>query len=91
LSQQWQLFTLYLDAYRIEKGLASRRTVKPVIVAAAPKVALAADAAPTRKPRRAPHKPAAAEAPPQSALPRPAFTVAEILRGYGHVPELATC
>jgi len=41
LSQQWQLFTLYLDAYRIEKGCSSRRTVKTVVPA--PKVALTAE------------------------------------------------
>jgi hypothetical protein len=95
LSQQWQLFTLYLDAYRIEKGLASRRTVKPATVASAPKAALAADAAvPAAKPRSAARKPAEAPAVKAPRLVEPSrasLTMAELLRSYGHIREPVTC
>lgn len=41
LSPQWEIFTLYLDAWRLEKGLASKRTTKPATIVPAPKTALA--------------------------------------------------
>ena len=106
LSQQWQLFTLWLDAYRLEKGCTLAKTAK----AAAPKVEVSA---PIPKPRRPARKPAAsavdrflaeaAAAPkPAPVIERPAdvvtpliarapFTMTEILRAYGHIREGATC
>ena len=122
LSTQWEIFTLYLDAWRLEKGLTRKRTSKPATVVPAPKATLAAQAAPpsaaakpkrARKPKAVPlpakQAPAAPIAPlivlgPASAAqpvqltmtaivpPHPMqLTMAEILRGYGHVPEVAAC
>jgi hypothetical protein len=107
LSQQWQLFTLWLDAYRIEKGCTLAKTAKAA-KAAAPKAE-----APIPKPRRPANKPAAsavdrflaeaaAAAKPAPVIERPAdvvtpliarapFTMTEILRAYGHIREGATC
>jgi hypothetical protein len=106
LSQQWELFTLWLAAYRLEKGCTIAKTAKAV--KAAPKVETAA---PIPKPRRPARKStagevasflaAAAAAPkpkPAPTIERPAvlierrpFTMAEILRSYGHVKERVPC
>jgi hypothetical protein len=104
LSRQWKLFTLYLEAYRLDKGLAAPPVAAPTIetwraaakacdAAAAPtntatvlpfttppvaEAAIAADAPKVRRPRK-----------PQAAKPAPpAPTMAEMLRSYGHVPEV---
>lgn len=79
LSLQFKIFTLWLEAYRLEKDCS----------AAVPKKA-AAEAKPRRAPRKAASTPAA-EAP---ALAPPAMqnlSMAELLRSYGHVKEAAPC
>jgi hypothetical protein len=40
LSAQWEIFTLYLDAWRLEKDLTRKRTAKPKTIVPAPKAAL---------------------------------------------------
>jgi hypothetical protein len=94
LGQQWQLFTLWLDAYRLEKGC----TIAAAKKAAAKPAPAAAPKAEVPKPQRAARKPASrpvADRPVQTvpplAPPRASLTMAEILRGYGHVPELVAC
>jgi hypothetical protein len=95
LGQQWELFTLWLAAYRIEKGCSTRRTVETVVPA--PKSALVAEttataAAPKRARKPKPtNKPVEAKAPALLAPPRPSFTMAELLRSYGHVKEVSPC
>jgi hypothetical protein len=78
LSTQWEIFTLWLDAWRLEKGLTRKRTTKPATVVPAPKARLLAAAAPadpphdppkprhTRKPKEAPIAAAPAITPSQA-------------------------
>lgn len=81
LTLEWEIFTRYLDCYRLEKeGLARLKAQKVASKAAAKEAAQAARPAQASPRRRA----AAATAIP----PRPA-TLAEMLRHYGHVPEYA--
>jgi hypothetical protein len=82
LSVQWEIFLLYLDCWRLEKGLTRKRTAKTE----APKPAAANEAA--SKPRRA-RKPVV-EAKPTQPIARPQ-SMAEMLRAYGHIKEAAPC
>lgn len=50
LSAQWEIFTGYLDLWRIEKGITRKRTVKPATVVPAPKTRLATPAMATSVP-----------------------------------------
>jgi hypothetical protein len=101
LSPEWEMFTLQLDCWRIEKGLARKRTVKPTACKAAladlaTKLETMATSVPScgapvigkqrcaRKRKLKTETPAVAELPP----PRPQ-TMAELLRSYGHVREVA--
>lgn len=101
LSQQWELFQLWLDAYRLEKGCTLAKTAK----AGTPKPKPAEVKAEMPRPRRPARKPSAvdeflakaARTPkPAPVIERPAVepmvmiaprprTMAEILRNYGHV------
>jgi hypothetical protein len=118
LDPQWELFKLWLEAYRLEKGCtiakaaraaraakaANMAGAKPAAGPPPPKPAPAARprhaasrkstasevasflAAATAAPKPAPFiEPPALEAPPP-LLTRAPFTMAEILRAYGHVP-----
>jgi hypothetical protein len=87
LSPQWEIFTLYLDAWRLEKGLQRKRT-KVAQVAQAQETA-PAPAAAAPKSRRTVKSKAEAAAPLQVAV-RPQ-TMAQILRAYGHVKEAVPC
>jgi hypothetical protein len=104
LSQQWELFQLWLTAYRLEKGCTLAATKKAT---AKPKAAEARAEMP--RPRRPARKSTTAEvasfltaataAPkPMPVIERPTvlierrpFTMAEILRSYGHVKEHVPC
>jgi hypothetical protein len=97
LTQQWRLFLLYLEAYRIEKGCGTRTRSPIETVAPAPKAALAAEttataATPkrTRKPKPA-DQPAEAETPVLIAPPMASLSMAELLRSYGHIKETVPC
>jgi hypothetical protein len=86
LSVQWEIFLLYLDAWRLEKGLIRKRT-RTKAEAFTPTTT--AEAEP--KPRRATRQPiveqpavGATERPPQEA---PMLTMGQLLRNYGHVPQ----
>jgi hypothetical protein len=123
LGPQWELFQLWLEAYRLEKGctiakaakaaraanMAGAKPVDPFPAAAAPPP----KPPPAAKPRRAVRKSTASEvdrflaaaavAPkPAPVIDRPIvevpplltrapFTMTEILRAYGHVPEVGRC
>jgi hypothetical protein len=93
LSPQWEIFTLYLDAWRLEKGLQRTRSKKAAPpVAQAQQTAQAAPAAApttTARPRRASKPKVETAAPPQVAV-RPQ-SMAQILRAYGHIKEAVTC
>lgn len=84
LSVQWEIFTLYLQAYRLEKKPVRSATVLPFKAATPAAEAAEAATAAAAKPRRA-RKPAVAVAAPAAAP----LSMAEILRSYGHVKEAA--
>jgi hypothetical protein len=101
LSPQWEIFTLYLDAWRLEKGLTRRRIEKPAAAAPSPEVApeaaSAAPISPKAKPKaRARPRLVVANAKQLSmatiAPPPPEqLTMAAILRSYGHIREVPPC
>jgi hypothetical protein len=96
LTPQWELFKLWLAAYRLEKGCTLAKAAKTE----APKLAakpVEATTAPVAAPKRA-RKPKLANKPPVAAAlaliappPMASLSMAEILRSYGHVPEVAPC
>jgi hypothetical protein len=101
LSLQWEIFTLYLDAWRLEKGITRKRATKPATIVPAPaadltaalkasvaalKASTATEAAtPIAKPRRV-RKPAAAK--PVTAEATAPLSLAEILCAHGFIPNL---
>jgi hypothetical protein len=89
LGTQWKLFTLWLEAYRLEK---EGRTTKPAPQAKAesPKATIPTPRRPVRKPA-APPKPPVIKPPPLIAPPRRCLSMAEILRSYGHIRESVSC
>jgi hypothetical protein len=87
LSLQWKLFMLYLEAYRLDKGLDTPKA-SPAAPAAPPKAAEPEHVIP--KPRR-PARPRAAPASPRLGSAIPHTTMAELLRSYGHIKEAVTC
>jgi len=85
LGPQWKLFTLYLEAYRLDKACAGIKSVPAV--APAP-VTVTADVPKPRRSRKSPP----AKVPSLAAPAAAPLTMAEILRSYGHVPaEVPTC
>jgi hypothetical protein len=71
LSPEWEMFTLQLDCWRIEKGGARKRAVKPATVVPAPKVRLETEAPKPEmpKPRRPARKPKPIAEPAVAAAP----------------------
>ena len=90
------MFKLYLQAYRLDKGLDAPPVAAPTIetwraaakacdAAAAPTVAPTPAAAVAKAPRRS-RTPVAKAA--RAIAPATPATMAELLRSYGHVPEV---
>jgi hypothetical protein len=90
LSQQWEIFTLYLDARRLEKGLQRTRTKRAATIAQTPKAAPAITAAAPAKPRRA-RKPLIEQPAQRKEIGVRPQTMAQILRAYGHIKEAVPC
>ncbi len=97
LSIEWEMFTLQLKCWRLEKGTTRKRSVKASTPVEAPAEAPKVEAAPAAKPKRtrkpkveAPAAPPVAphmDVPPMA--PIAVLSMAEILRSYGHVREVA--
>lgn len=91
LSPEWEMFTLQLDCWRIEKGLSRKRSAQHSIpLNENVKVEIPVDSLSTPKRTRKPKAVASAPQPPR--LPPPPMrdlSLAEMLRHYGHVKEAA--
>lgn len=90
LSPQWEIFLLYLDCWRLERGLQRTRTKKAAPVAEVQKDAPAA----TSTAPEPPAKPRRTRKPIEQPTVRPILplqTMDELLRAYGHVKEAIRC
>jgi hypothetical protein len=100
LSRQWKVFTLYLEAYRLDKGLDAPPVAGPTIetwrdaakacdsAAAAPTLAPPVAPIPAAAIAKAPRRPRTRVAKAAAAIaPATPATMAEMLRAYGHVKE----
>jgi hypothetical protein len=86
LALEFEMFTLQLDCWKIEKGLSRKRAVKPVAPAAEAAPATEAPAKNRVRKTKVPAAPPILLPPPQVSL-----SMAEILRSYGHVKEAVAC
>jgi hypothetical protein len=92
LSQQWELFLCYFEAWRLEKGLIRRRSkVTAPVKGVADKLGAPAPVEAPPKPRRATRKPEVEAPAKPAALGLRPQSMAEILRSYGHVKEAVPC
>lgn len=95
LSLHWRLFGLYLEAYRLEKGgeLPKVNGEHKVTAAAEPIAAAAVEqkAAAPSAPKRTSRPKTVVPAPKTILEQSRPFSMAEILRSYGHIKERASC
>jgi hypothetical protein len=93
LSPEFEMFTLQLDCWRVEKGLTRKRTTKPATVVPAPKAALLAEAAaPAQQATEAPAataKPKRARKPKAEKVPAAKPVVVDAPVAQAPVPERA--
>jgi hypothetical protein len=88
LAPQWRLFTLYLEAYRLDKdcGKTANANVAKVVPKAAAAAAVLDHLTRTAPPPSKPAKPRVRVS-ARTARMIGSPTMAEVLRAYGHVPS----